>query len=671
MTDTLTRPAPPPATAAPACPAPPRLVLAVAAVVLLAGVVMVLVGSWRIGISWDESYHIERLRNFLAHGWYLLDGDLAPTATGATPGSWGDQRYVYGPVGALVLHAWSVLCGVESWGTVSPSADAYAVRHLGVALISLVGVAATAGITRLLLRRWSWGLVAAAAMVAIPTWTGHAMFNVKDIPVATGYTLVTLGACLMVRTPTRWWPALMMLLGAVLSVGTRPGIWPGVGLAFFLCAVHGLLARDRRRIWWLVGAGLLGLLALWLASPEQFADPLTALWDSVMESKSFDDKVVGSWYLPVYLLVELPEPLLAAGAIGTLLALHRLRRADGAERTIVLLVLAQTYVLAVLAVAARSNIYTGIRQFLFASPGLAILVTLTLVWLVGRAPAWRRWVAAGVLVWPVAAMAPLFPFAYVHHSVIATALEPIVVERMNHPQLEVQTDYWRTSVRELAAHIPTGGIVICSPGLNVLDPDAPFRRSSRGGDCGEQLISPLAAYDDARTGTWEPTPTQFLAVRTGNDSIGSNCTELAAVTRWLYWSKIVLGTVSRCETVPDAYPPAGIRFDGAGAGSNFEHGGWSLHHTEPGAVVRSGETGELAMTMPRAGDITLTGNATGLAGATLEANGTEVPITVDGDRFSMSVPAGVAAAYGQNRLFLDFTAGPEDIHLLTLGATIS
>ena len=77
-------------------------------------------------------------------------------------------------------------------------------RHLGVVAIGLVGVAAVAAIGRLVLRPWRWGLVAAAVLAAIPMWTGHEMFNVKDVPVATGHTLCTLGLLLFVqRAPAR------------------------------------------------------------------------------------------------------------------------------------------------------------------------------------------------------------------------------------------------------------------------------------------------------------------------------------------------------------------------------------------------------------------------------------------------------------------------------------
>ena len=124
---------------------PPRVLLVVAVGVLAVAVPATFVGGWLTGVSWDETYHVMRLTTFLEHGWYLLERDML----GGEPGPWEDQQYVYGPATTLLLHAWSVLWGVEGWGTVSASATAYAVRHLGVTLLSLVGVAATAALAGL------------------------------------------------------------------------------------------------------------------------------------------------------------------------------------------------------------------------------------------------------------------------------------------------------------------------------------------------------------------------------------------------------------------------------------------------------------------------------------------------------------------------------------------
>ena len=149
---------------------------------------MAVLGALRTGISWDEPYHVMRLRNFLGHGTFALDWAFE----GDGPTSSTSNTAVYGPVAMLLLHGLAALVGVEGWGSVSTSPAAYDVRHLGVVLIGLAGTAAAAGIARVLLGSWRWAAVTAGALFALPMWTGHLMFNIKDVPVATGYTLMTL-----------------------------------------------------------------------------------------------------------------------------------------------------------------------------------------------------------------------------------------------------------------------------------------------------------------------------------------------------------------------------------------------------------------------------------------------------------------------------------------------
>ena len=98
--------------------APRGLVLA-AGVALGVGVTIAVAGAWRTGVSWDETYHVMRMRNFLDHGWFLLDADLDR----GTPGPWVEQLHVYGPVTMIVLHAWSLLLGVDQPGQVSTTAQ--------------------------------------------------------------------------------------------------------------------------------------------------------------------------------------------------------------------------------------------------------------------------------------------------------------------------------------------------------------------------------------------------------------------------------------------------------------------------------------------------------------------------------------------------------------------
>ena len=208
--------------------APPRLLVVVSAAVVVVATALVLVGATRTGMTTDEPIHVMRLRNFFDTGWYALDWDYA----GAGPGGDGTNTFVYAPVTMLLLHGWCVAWGVEGWGSVATTEQAYHLRHVGVALIGLVGLGAVAAAGRALLRHWRWGLVAAAVLAALPVWTGHQMFNVKDTPVATGHTLVTLGllcSCALSAGPRLRLPrARCLAVGLVLALGTRPGMWSGL-----------------------------------------------------------------------------------------------------------------------------------------------------------------------------------------------------------------------------------------------------------------------------------------------------------------------------------------------------------------------------------------------------------------------------------------------------------
>ena len=191
---------------------------------------MVFYGAAQTGIGWDETYHVQRLTNYLDHGWFLIDDEM----NGKVPAESAVNKFVYAPVAMLLLHGWSVLVdGSVSAGVVSASPDAFAARHQAIGLIALLGLAATVTLGRLLVGSWRWGLVAAALLSSLPLWSGHAMFNIKDIPVATGYTLVTLGLALIARqeaggVPRRMVGPITLAAGTCLAVGTRPGIWVGV-----------------------------------------------------------------------------------------------------------------------------------------------------------------------------------------------------------------------------------------------------------------------------------------------------------------------------------------------------------------------------------------------------------------------------------------------------------
>ena len=355
----------------------------------VAGVLMVLVGAWRTGISTDEPIHVLRYDNLQEHGWYLLDDDF----DGDEPGSWVTDQYVYGPVFTQVMHVANRVVGLDPPGALGTSVDAYAGRHLVVALCGLLAVVAVMAIGRRLLGSWAWGLVAAATLMAIPMWPGLLMFDIKDVPAATGYTLVTWGLVEMLFRERPGWrgslgPIVVLTAGLVLGIGSRPGLWPGLAASL---GIVGLLALGRTgavrvggRVTPLAQMALACVLAyvvLWIAYPAYYSRPDEWVLGSVLDSTDYvagpSGDGGGSWtYLPTRVVALMPPVLLVVGVLGCLTALPRrwskLTPAAGGW----LLVASQALLLPALAVVGQSLLYDGLRQVLFACPAVALLLTL-------------------------------------------------------------------------------------------------------------------------------------------------------------------------------------------------------------------------------------------------------------------------------------------------------
>jgi hypothetical protein len=348
---------------------------------------MVLIGAWRVGVSTDEPAHVVRYENLHTHGWFLLDDDF----DGNQPGAWVTDRYVYGPVFTEVMHASNRLLGRDPPGALGTSLESYVGRHLLVALCGLLGTCAVAAVGRRLLGSWSWGLVSAATVMAIPMWPGLSMFDMKDVPAATGYTWVTLGLVELLQARRSMRDSLVGFLslvpGVVLAVGTRPGLWAGLAVSIVAAACLAA-AQPGGRLQWLdrvllplVSSCLVAYVLLLASYPAFFAHPLRWLPGSIGESADYDGSAIvdtqGHWaYIPERVVTLMPPLLLVVGAAGCLAAaLGRRIRVVTPEIGGWLVVGLQALLLPLGAIMFRSTLYSDLRQVLFACPAVALLLT--------------------------------------------------------------------------------------------------------------------------------------------------------------------------------------------------------------------------------------------------------------------------------------------------------
>lgn len=540
---------------------PPALLLALAAVIAVIGIGMSVVGSQRTGISTDEPGHVRRLNAYLHTGLYVRDFEVEQTPFGEIPVG----AYIYGPMTSILQHEANHLVGNEPQYSATNSPTRYAISHAVIVVMALVGLLAAAAITWAIIGDWRWGVVTAGILAATPLWTGHAMFNPKDVPVASAHTLITAALVLvaLAKPTTRLWLVLLgslpLTAGTVLLLGTRPEMWPSL---FASLVVFGIVLfrshADQTR--WNVARVALTVIGSLVAAhavlraiyPRVYSDLVEVLMVSISTGKAYDglgDQAPnGRGYLPAHLLTDLPLGLLVLMGLGTAFALRvAFQRRRSTQIDCLALVGSQAFALMIAAVIFDAVMYQGLRQMLFAMPALAILATVGLAaaFTKVQATAWRRGLAtfAGVaLILPTAAQAAMFPYQY---SYVNAAAEWSGAVGHDGP------DYFATSFRAYAHQDPQDVRIVC-----------PFLRfggtvTRKSPDCRKRFAHTFSTYWNGRPIEDRPKGEEFYALLRGNRPTPPNCVPYREVERRPHFRAVVMSRMFRCHPATLAEISAG------------------------------------------------------------------------------------------------------------------
>jgi hypothetical protein len=536
---------------------------AVAAVALGLGTAQLIAGALATGVTVDEPSNLDWMAA------WLDDGSFAPEGL----------EYVYGPAYQALAHGANVLAGNDSLGEVSHSAGAYDVRHLTVAALALLTVAAVGGAVWRLSGSRRFALWSAAGLLAVPAWTGHAFFNAKDIPAACGYTLVTVALILALSENPGHRPgsryrlviAATLAVGIFIGAGTRLALW--VPFAASL-ATYGALRLGQRRFGGITrGAGAdlallagvgAGLGAIAILYPAAASKPFALLSESASGSSDVGGPgrtlTAGQlvtehppwWYLPTWIGASIPLLLGAFAVLGAVLGIRALATARGTRDhgTVwnrpelgLLLVLQQALLLSIGAVVVGATMYDGMRQHLYVLPAIAILagVGAERLWRLARTrrPE-RRWRAltatllGAALLVPMAEQTLLFPYNYAYVNPVAAGLGG-VNERW-------ESDYWLASAPEALSRTPRTSPLLCQ---FLPPPDGAALH-----ECSSDMFEPfMTRRGDAVEERWRGDASAIWVVsvkRAGNRPPGY-CEEVDNVTRWLRGEKVTMSYVLRCD----------------------------------------------------------------------------------------------------------------------------
>ena len=432
-----------------------RLAALVPALVFL---VAALVALPDVGISVDEPLHFIYgegiLRFFATLG---RDRSLFDIETAAWYGG------VYDAIGTLATRA-------------LPAVPRHLPRHALTVLLATAAIYGTGRIAGLL---GGAGAAATASTLLLLTarWSGHALFDPKDIPFSAGYV----AALYALQRWTRELPRPRAALWVGVALGTAAALAvrvAGLLALFYLAVVAALhtLRRTRaersrsvalRRLVSLVPPALLAGLsafALTVAGwPYLWAAPLTNFVTLARVSSDFPWRgnvfflgrfvragETGPLYIPVWLAVGLPLATFAGLALALYWAARRRLRAAGPPEAIAVPLLGALFPIAWV-MASDPVLYNGFRHLLFVVPPLCVLAALGLraTWLAaaGR-PRLRSALAAALcalLLEPLVWLVRSHPYQYVYFNPLAGGLA-----RASH---RFTGDYWRLSLRAAAIEL--------------------------------------------------------------------------------------------------------------------------------------------------------------------------------------------------------------------------
>jgi hypothetical protein len=409
------------------------------------------------GVTWDEDVHNGYgilVLNYYLSGFHELRAL-----------HWGDLHYYGGAFDMLAAAA-----------NLASPLGTYETRHLVNGLVGVLGIIGTARLARSIAGPRA-GFIAALLLLLTPNYYGQMFNNPKDIPFAVGmvWSVYYLSRIVPELPRPRW--SLVAKLG--LAIGLALGV--RVGGLLLLCYLGLLLllfslwrGGETRRLGVAIAAASTGLWRVLLPVTALAYPVMLLFWPWAQQSPLLNPPLALSYfsheiypfrtlfdgaylpasdlpwsYLPTYIVLALPElvlALLAAAPLAAVAILARRGRTLERDATLRYFLLGFAIVFPVAyAVAIKAVLFDGMRHFIFVLPLIAALAATLADHALDRLAQfrWRRWAYATLALygaWHVAVMARLHPDEYVYYNRLVGGVEGAAGR--------FKLDYWANSYAE-------------------------------------------------------------------------------------------------------------------------------------------------------------------------------------------------------------------------------
>jgi hypothetical protein len=513
-------------------------------------------GSLIIGYNIDEPYHLIDGQNWLSKFSYVTE---YPTS------------YVYGPLMGGLSNLLNTLVGNGSIGSYVHNALTFQLTHLVTAFVGVIGTLSFLLLGKKIIPITYLGLLSSTFLLTIPLWTGSLFHNIKDVPLATGYTLISIGLIYFVNffedKKKRLISQLIIALGFILVMGTRPAIiFPVlISILFAIFTLWYYIGIKPLRIFksFILSFSIL-LVSTPLLLPQFLSEPKLSLlrliggssefpWTGTTftAGKLYEANFTLKYYF-LWLFAQTPLLILLFFVAGLFFFLKKLNfRKFDKNQFLLTMFFIQFITVPTYALLVQSAIYNGLRHILFIYPAIAIFAAFGLISIFNLAKTeFKKRLVTLLLVLSI--LIPniegliLRPFQQLYFNPVISLFYSI--------STSWETEFLGTSFREAIQKIPSNGVVASTH-------EWTFEKNAYAPERG-QLANEV--NDLSQGDFWQVTSVasyiggfsreRMIGTKSPLESVRNRCSVENVVSRNLRFEKIPLAIVMRCQNSGKVIP---------------------------------------------------------------------------------------------------------------------
>jgi hypothetical protein len=506
-------------------------------------------GAMTIGYNIDEPYHLIDGQNWISRFSYVTE---YPTS------------YVYGPLMGGLSNLINTLIGNGSIGSYIHNALTFQITHLITAFVGLMGTLAFLFLRKTISGFHNIALITLIILLSIPIWTGNLFHNIKDIPLATGYTLISIGLILFAlnfqNNKKKLVSQLIICLAILIIIGTRPAIMFSSALSFVFVILF--LWKFKKIQLSQVLKSFLPIIVFLLVStplilPQFLSEPKVSLlrllgvssefpWtgSTLTAGKLYPASFSMDYYL-LWLFAQTPLLVLVFFSLGMFFFFRNIRSNKLTDNNFVLMMFfIQFMAVPFYALISQSAIYNGLRHILFIYPAIAFFAAFGFLsaWQVLKSSLQRKILLFTLIISIVGPNIESFilrPFQQSYFNPTISALFTV--------STSWETEFLGTSFREANQKTPMDGLFISSN-------EWPWKKDAYVSERGllandTSSLNPGDYWQVTSVGSYigSYSRERMLNTKSPLESVRAACSVENVVYRNLRFEKIPLAIVMRCQ----------------------------------------------------------------------------------------------------------------------------